>query len=105
MAGTKDLEEVVISGARLANLVKQLSNGVDLGDIDDAVRFVTTLPAAVDGIQNVPEQIEDLDDEERLRIDKLLDEYGIPPGKREEAFHHFSQGAFHIAQGALILKG
>jgi len=63
-----------------------------------------SLPAAVEGIQNVPAEIEDLDDSERAEISALLDEFGIPEGKKGEAYKHFVFAGLHAGQGALLLK-
>jgi hypothetical protein len=101
--GIEETLDVLESGAKLSILVKELSDGVDIGDLDEAINFVTTLPAAVTGIKEVKDEIEDLDDEERKRIDIVLDKYNIPEGKKKAAFKHFVQAGLHAGQGALLL--
>jgi len=104
MEDIKDLKEVLVSGAKLSKLICALSDGLGLDDIDEAVAFAVSLPAAVEGIQNVPAEIEDLDDSERAEISALLDEFGIPEGKKGEAYKHFVFAGLHAGQGALLLK-
>ena len=104
MAGIEELKDVLESGAKLTILIKALKDGVGLDDLDEAIAFATTLPDLVSGIKDVPMEIEDLDDSERVEINKMLDDLGIAEGDKNEAFKHFVQAGLHAGQGVLLLK-
>ena len=73
-----------------------------MGDIPEAVDFITSLPAAIQDADQIPLEVEDLDDAERAKINKLLDQYDIPAEKKGEAYKHFVQGVLHVVQGVMI---
>jgi hypothetical protein len=78
MAGISELKDVVKFGIGVG---EALADGVQLSDLGALLE----LPNAISGISSVPEELSDLDDEERIElINYIRDEFDLPDEKVEE---------------------
>jgi hypothetical protein len=77
MAGIKELKDVVYAGLKIG---EALSDGIGIEDIG----ALTSLPAAIAGISDVPAEIADLDEAEAEELKQYVkDNFDIPDDKLE----------------------
>lgn len=93
--GTQDLEEAVDFAFNLADgIEKSLEDGkISLGDSPKFLKSLMSAPKAIEGINNVPVEIADLDEFELARIvDKVKARFDIDDDNLEiyveDAFEH-----------------
>jgi len=78
MAGIEELKDVVKAAISIG---EALSDGIGLEDLG----ALLDLPAAIDGISEVPEELSDLDETERAELQAFIQsEFDIPDDQVEE---------------------
>lgn len=70
--GINEIEEIVVAGGRLANLVEQLMDGFQLRDIDDALATARTIPSAIKGAATAWDEYVDMDDAEAEKLENRV---------------------------------
>lgn len=99
--GIQDLKDVVAFGAKFGNGIgESLSDDgkITLGDMANFMPAVLSVPAALEGIENIPAEIKDLDEAELVELVAFVDEeFDIPQDDAEE----FIEESLHVASVVL----
>ena len=85
--GMDETKDVVKCGIELAEgiILSVEDDKVTIGDAVHFAGFLTSLPAAIVGINMVPKQVGEMDAEEAEELRQfVIDEFGIPDEKAEE---------------------
>ena len=87
MSGIQETKEVLSAAAAMGNGYSQaIADGkIGIGDIGFLITALVKLPAALSGIDKVPEELQDLDDSEKQElIDHVKNELNIDDNKAEK---------------------
>ena len=70
----KDIEDVIIFGLLLTNAIDkaQEDGNIDWKDTLEFVKPISALPAALNGITEIPQQFEDMDEDERAHLINVI---------------------------------
>ena len=99
MAGIKELKDVVKAAVSIG---EALADGIQIGDL----AALLDLPAAIDGISEVPAELEDLDPTERQELnDFIKSEFDIPDDELEAFIEDAITWAFATYELYLKFKG
>lgn len=92
MLGIKDLKEAVYFGLKVGEAA---SDGFSYDDFG----VLTSLPAAISGISNVPDELADLDEEEAEELKQFVqDSFDIPDDRLEEMVEKAVYAAIAVYQ-------
>jgi len=84
MVGIKETKEAMLFGISLAMAVDESTqDGFQWTDILSLIKPMTKLPAALDGIQEIPSELDDLDENERAELIKAIEELEFASEKSE----------------------
>ncbi len=98
-----DLEELVLFGVMLASAIDEATrDGLSINDIFKFVVPLTKLPAAIDGIDNVPKKLSDLTEEDRVKLVQLIKDLEFVDDKAEVIAEQALRCAVEICN--LIMK-
>jgi len=87
MESITELKEVILTAAKFGNAVgRSLKDGkIGIGDIAEFIPAVISLPAALEGISQIPAEVKDLTDEELNELTAFInDEFDIPQDGTED---------------------
>ena len=84
MVGIKETKEAMLFGISLAMAIDESTqDGFQWTDILSLIKPMTKLPAALDGIQEIPSELDDLDENERAELIKAIEELKFASEKSE----------------------
>jgi len=84
MVGIKETKEAMLFGISLAMAIDESTqDGFQWTDILSLIKPMTKLPTALDGIQEVPSELDDLDENERAELIKAIEELEFASEKSE----------------------
>lgn len=103
MTGIKETKEAMLFGISLAMAVDESTqDGFQWTDILNMIPPMTKLPAAISGIEKVPAEIEDLDEQERAELVEAIQEMDFVSDESEMIAEQALRVGVEI--GNLILK-
>ena len=101
--GIKETKDVMLFGVSLAMAIDESTqDGFQWTDILNMVPPMTKLPAALDGITDVPEEIENMDEDERAELVEAIKKMEFASEGSEQIAEQALRVGVEI--GALILK-
>lgn len=101
--GIQETKEAMIFGISIAMAIDDITqDGFQWTDILKLVPALTELPKAIDGIQQVPSELGDLSDDERLELANEIEKLDFASDRSEEIAEQSLRVALEI--GKLILK-
>ena len=106
--GIQNLKEVVEMGARSTIAVHAVtSDGFQLTDMTLIYPAAMSIPPAIDDIQLVDDEIEDMDETEKAGLiaftEELLAEMNFVSNNVKESIMHYVNAAIHLSKGTLLL--
>ena len=85
MADIKDVKEVAAFALSLAKSVEDmLDNGFQWTDVFSLIPPFTKLPDAIEGYENIPEQLLDMDAAEKKELTDFIDSLDLKSDRAEE---------------------
>jgi hypothetical protein len=85
MAGIQETKEVMVFGVGMAMAIDESTkDGFQWTDIFNLVPPLTELPVALEGINDVPEEIKDMDDNERKELIEAINDLDFASDRSEE---------------------
>lgn len=105
MIGIKETKEAVVFGVALANVVDQeLSNGFQVGDLFAMIPTLTKAPAAISGAGQIPAEIRDLDENERLELVAVIESMDLKSDYSEAITEQCARTLVEIGRLATLVK-
>lgn len=72
MAGIQNLKEAAVFSAHVGNLIFNLSNGLDMGDVQYAIPVATSFLPAFEGRDQIIPEFRDMDSNEAEEVNNAL---------------------------------
>jgi len=99
MAGINETKEVMLFGMSLAMAADQATqDGIDWTDIFKLVEPLTKLPAAIEGIEDVENELQDLDEAERMELVQAISDLDFVSEDSEEIAEQSLRVGIEIAK-------
>lgn len=105
--GIEELKDVIVFSVSVAEaLGRTLEDGkFDWQESLHFIKSMTKLPAAIEGISQVELELGDLTDEEKVEIEKLIEELNMPVEKTEVIVEKALAIAVDLTELIAIFKG
>lgn len=105
MSSIKETKEVMVFGISMAMAVDNITqDGFQWTDILSMVPPLTKLPAAISGIDQVPAEIDDLDEAERAELVQIINELDFDSDKSEAIAEQALRAGIELANLILIIR-
>ena len=104
-APIKDVKEVVAFALSLAKSVEDmLANGFQWTDVFALIPPFTKLPDAIDGYEDIPEQLLDMDEAEKKELSDFIDSLDLQSDKAEKLVEQSLKTFTEIVVLALMVR-
>ena len=102
----KDLKEFLAFGLPFAMVVDdKLQDGFQWTDMFAFIPVMTTLPAAIEGMENIVDEIAGLDDEGRLELSKyIIETFNIKDDFAEELVEQGLRTGLELVKTVTLLR-
>jgi len=105
MIGVKETKEAVIALVDLANRIDEsLADGFQWTDAFNLIPALTKFPAAIDGYQQIPEEIFELDEMERSELIAEIMNLDFDSDKSEEILEQALRVIMELGKLVTIVK-